>query len=106
MSDFHTSAEDTHLDGTVLKARLINPDGEHQDAAINLDDILGNNEGAFAWGGSGFSGSAEEIRFDFEGEDNHPALRARLFNSGGEAVDAVVNLAERLGNQNGGFHFE
>ncbi len=56
--------------------------------------------------GTGFSGSAEEIRFDFEGEDNHPALRARLFNSEGEAVDAVVNLAERLGNQNGGFYFE
>lgn len=53
MSDFHASAEDTQLDGTTLKARLLNGEGEHQDAEINLDDILGNQEGSFSWGGSG-----------------------------------------------------
>lgn len=49
---FHSSAEDIHIDGHHLKARLINVDGEAQDAEINLNEVLGNENGQFSWGGN------------------------------------------------------
>ncbi|KAL0933835.1 cyanovirin-n family protein [Colletotrichum truncatum] len=102
---FHGSAQDIRVDdGHILKANLANVDGEWQEAEVNLNDFLGNNNGSFEWGGSGFADSAEDIHFSLEG-DNVPILRARLFNVDGEAVDADVNLAERIGNDNGNFSF-
>lgn len=54
---------------------------------------------------TGYSNSAEDIHFSIEGGDNVPILRARLFNLGGEAIDADCNLSERIGNDNGNFVF-
>lgn len=46
MPEFHASAEDIHLDdGHILKARLINSDGEHVDAEVDLNDFIGNVDG-------------------------------------------------------------
>jgi len=42
---FHQSAEDITLDGSILRARLRNVDGEWVDAELNLDEVLGNNNG-------------------------------------------------------------
>lgn len=61
--------------------------------------------GSFEWGGEGFSGSASDIEFAIEGDDNVPILRAKLSNGDGEDVDADVNLSERIGNNDGSFHF-
>lgn len=55
MPDFHASAEDIQVDGSVLKARLIDVEGESHDAEIDLNNILGNDDGSFAWGGGGKS---------------------------------------------------
>ncbi|OHF00959.1 CVNH domain-containing protein [Colletotrichum orchidophilum] len=105
MSNFHLSAQDTRVDdGHILRARLQNGNGDFVDAEINLNDFLGNDDGRFQWGGQGFAQSAEDIRFDLEGDQ--PILRARLFNIGGEAIDADVNLCERLSNNDGHFHFD
>ncbi|OLN97900.1 Cyanovirin-N-like protein [Colletotrichum chlorophyti] len=102
---FHASAEDTRVDdGHILRARLQNGEGEFVDAELDLNQVLGNNNGSFEWGGEGFANSAEDISFDFEG-DGVPILRARLFNLEGEAVDSDVNLAERIGNNDGNFSF-
>ena len=42
---FHNSAEDIHLDGTILKANLFNAEGELQEAELDLNDVLGNDNG-------------------------------------------------------------
>ncbi|CAI4213420.1 unnamed protein product [Parascedosporium putredinis] len=103
---FHQSAQDVTLDGAILRARLANVEGEWIDAEFDLDSILGNDNGAFQWGGGGFSGSSEDISFELEGDDQVPILRAALFNVDGEAIPADLNLAERIHNNNGEFYFE
>lgn len=55
-----------------------------------------------AW--PGFAGSAENIYFTLEGDAQVPILRARLSESN-ESFDADVNLAERIGNDNGNLSF-
>lgn len=149
---FHNSAQDIELDGTTLKAVLANVEGEWNEAEINLDEILGNEDGkpsplhgpfsplspppplhppnlpipipqhpltaiqlpeanvtlkqgSFEWGGEGFSGSADDIELSIEGDDNVPILRAKLSNGDGEEVEADINLSERIGNNDGSFHF-
>lgn len=42
---FHLSASDIELDGTTLKANLNNVEGEAVECEIDLDDILGNDDG-------------------------------------------------------------
>ncbi|KAI6358023.1 hypothetical protein MCOR25_007443 [Pyricularia grisea] len=102
---FHHSAENIRVEGTTLCAMLRNGDGEMCDASCDLNDYIGNNEGRFEWGGSNFSGSAEDIRFEMEG-DGQPILRARLRDSNGDLHDADINLTERFGNNNGNFHWQ
>ncbi|EAU31002.1 conserved hypothetical protein [Aspergillus terreus NIH2624] len=103
---FHERAEDIRVDdGHILVARLANGDGDFQEASIDLDRFLGNSEGSFEWGGQNFSHTAEDISFHLEGDGNVPVLRARLASSDGELHDADVNLAERIGNENGSFAF-
>jgi hypothetical protein len=51
-----------------------------------------------------FSGSAENINFNIEG-DNVPILRASLGDGEGGWQDRDVNLAERIGNEGGNFVF-
>lgn len=53
------------------------------------------------WGGGGFKDSASDISFEREGEDGVPVLRAILKDVEGEDRDADINLAERIGNDNG-----
>ncbi|KAK1971051.1 CVNH domain-containing protein [Colletotrichum sublineola] len=102
---FHTTAQDIRVDdGHMLRARLFNEGGDAVDAEYNLNDCLGNSNGSFEWGGNNFAASAEDIRFTIEGE-GVPILRARLFTVDGEAIDRDVNLAERIGNDNGRFIF-
>lgn len=124
---FHINAEDIQLeDGHILTAKLPNEDGDLVDATIDLNEHLGNSEGIhshpthprkksqanidlsgqFEWEGVNFADSAEDIEFELEGDDGVPILRAKLANSEGELSDADVNLAERIANANGEFHFE
>ncbi|KAE8362532.1 Cyanovirin-N [Aspergillus caelatus] len=104
---FHESAEDIEIrDGHILFAKLTNEEGELQDSEINLNDFLGNNDGHFEWDGGNFSETAEDVRFEIEGDDEVPILRAVLFNGEGEPVESDVNLSERVFNRNGEFVFE
>ena len=52
-----------------------------------------------------FSETAENISFSIEGGADVPVLRARLQKLDGEYVDADVNLAERVSNDNGRLSF-
>ncbi|KAL4784582.1 Cyanovirin-N [Aspergillus varians] len=103
---FHESAQNIRIeDGHRLFADLRNEDGDFVEAEFDLNQILGNNDGHFEWDANDFSSSAEDIELHIEGDDNVPVLRAVLGNSEGETVEANVNLAERLGNDNGSFQF-
>ncbi|KNG91607.1 cyanovirin-N [Aspergillus nomiae NRRL 13137] len=103
---FHLSAEDIEIrDNHILFALLRNEEGELQESEIDLDEFLGNNDGSFEWDGENFSGSAENVRFEIEGDGEVPVLRAGLFNQNGESVESDVNLSERVINENGAFVF-
>ncbi|PQE08286.1 cyanovirin-n family protein [Rutstroemia sp. NJR-2017a BVV2] len=54
MSGFHLSAEDIRVDdGHILKARLRNEDGGMNDAELDLNQYLGNENGMIQWDGRG-----------------------------------------------------
>lgn len=56
MSNFHESAQDIHVeDGHVLKAVLNNVEGEGVEAEFDLNQIIGNVNGEFVWGGESTS---------------------------------------------------
>lgn len=63
--------------------------------------------GHFQWGGQDFSGSASNVEFNLEGdeEDQVPILRAELHPVEGDPIAADLNLAERIANINGEFEF-
>ncbi|KAK1828814.1 CVNH domain-containing protein [Podospora conica] len=104
---FHASAENIRVDdGHMLRAALRNGNGDLVDAELDLNSVLGNNDGNFEWGAGDFAGSAEEITFSIEGGDGVPILRANLRNCEGELIHRDVNLSERIGNQDGQFVFE
>lgn len=45
---FHLSAEDIRVDdGHILRARLGNGEGEHVDAELDLNTVIGNNNGTY-----------------------------------------------------------
>lgn len=52
-----------------------------------------------------FSDSAENVYFTVEGDAQVPILRARLRGANDQSSDADVNLAERIGNDNGNLYF-
>ncbi|CAG8900368.1 unnamed protein product [Penicillium egyptiacum] len=103
---FHVTASHIELeDDHILKAVLRNEDGDEQESTIDLNDHIGNNNGQFHWDGGDFLSSAEGVSFDREGDDEIPVLRARLRDVDGEEHDADINLAERIGNDNGNLVF-
>ncbi|KAF2395997.1 CVNH domain-containing protein [Trichodelitschia bisporula] len=108
MSNFHASAEHDSVrvdEGRYLRGQLRNGNGDLVDAEINLNDVLGNDNGYFTWGGQGFADSAENVTFSFEG-DGVPILRAELRDAEGNLQYRDINLSERIGNNDGGFYFE
>jgi hypothetical protein len=123
---FHASAYDIRVDdGHILRATLLNGEGEAVEAEFDLNTAIGNNDGTkisflfglldpstyhyspgvFEWGGENFSDSAENISFDLEGDDQVPVLRAALRKVDGGLVWRDINLGERISNENGGFAF-
>lgn len=53
---FHESAQNIRVeDGHMLHAELCNVEGEWVEAEFDLNDCIGNNNGAFHWGGGGKS---------------------------------------------------
>ncbi|KAJ4989366.1 cyanovirin-n family protein [Stagonosporopsis vannaccii] len=103
---FHYSAEDIRVeDNHILKARLQRADGEWNDAEIDLNNHIGNDNGHFFWDGQGFSDSAEDVHFTIEGDGEVPVLRATLFDQEGNGQQRDVNLAERISNNDGEFNY-
>ncbi|PYI03801.1 Cyanovirin-N [Aspergillus sclerotiicarbonarius CBS 121057] len=106
MSFYRTAQEIRVVDGHILVAVVEQEGGNWDESSFDLNNCIGNDEGRFQWGGRDFAGSAQDIRFDIEGVDNVPVLRARLANSEGELFDADVNLAEHITNRNGVLEYQ
>jgi hypothetical protein len=121
MTFYHT-AEDIRIDdGHVLRARLQTADGEWNDAEIDLNQHIGNDNGKkdvqtqhdpcssvvghFVWDGEGFANSAEDIEFALEGDGDIPVLRATLMDEEGNGETRDINLGERIINNDGNFHY-
>ena len=83
------------INKTVLTARAQNTDGQYKDTSFDLNEYLGNDDGAFKWGSSGFSATSNDIVYD------HPYLIAYLEDNGGEEQRAEINLDFFLSNING-----
>ena len=117
---FHESAHDIRIeDGHILKASLRDGEGDDRDVEIDLNDFIGNDNGMkqsshpcwaycanrfvsgrFCWGGENFNESATNVELSLEGS-GIPVLRANLFNVDGEEIEADINLAERISNEDG-----
>ncbi|KAJ5223334.1 hypothetical protein N7468_007876, partial [Penicillium chermesinum] len=103
---FHVSAVEYELeDGHILKAVLTDDEGNEKTSQLDLNTIIDNDNGSFAWKDSKYSDSANDVKLSKEGDDEVPVLRARLLNVDGEEVDADINLAERITNDNGVLRF-
>ncbi|EKV10851.1 Cyanovirin-N [Penicillium digitatum] len=103
---FHETSTHIELEeGHILRAILRTEDGGEKESIIDLNHCIGNDNGRFLWGSSDFSASACDIRFDIEGEESVPVLRAVLRDVDNEEHNADVNLAERIGNDNGNLVF-
>ncbi|KAJ6107218.1 hypothetical protein N7523_008541 [Penicillium sp. IBT 18751x] len=103
---FHQSALSFELDDDhILKATLRTEDGEENESELDLNHIIGNNNGSFEWGGQDFKDSASDIELHREGDEELPILRAKLKNVDDEEIDADVNLSERITNDNGNLVF-
>ncbi|KAF7906807.1 hypothetical protein EAF00_001085 [Botryotinia globosa] len=118
---FHLSAEDIRIDDNhILRARLRNENGDWQDAEMDLNQYIGNEDGMIHWDGVNyksslslnchcltlridFSHSAENVTFSIEGGGQVPVLRTFLRSRDGEEFSRDVNLAERIENHNGQF---
>lgn len=47
---FHESSTDIELDDDhILKATLRDGDGEEHESELNLNEIIGNNDGKYSW---------------------------------------------------------
>merc|ERR1712137_522472 len=104
--NFFQTAQNIRLeDRHILRASLQRVDGEWQDAEIDLNQFIGNEDGHFQWDSAGFSDSAEDIWFSVEGDGPVGILRAKLRTVDGELVDRDLNLSERLGNNDGNFNW-
>ena len=63
MSDFNSTSSHAHL-APLLTADCQTGTGSEIRSSVNLDDYLGNEKGAFKWGGTGFSFTAKNISLD------------------------------------------
>jgi len=120
---FHASSQDIRIDWqegnqTILLCQARDESGNLQDARIRLDDYIGNDNGNlnsifherhlliflpgnFVWDGEDFSHSARNVSVQIEQGGNVVALHAELENREGNWVRDVLNLGERIINDNG-----
>ncbi|RMJ27898.1 CVNH [Aspergillus sp. HF37] len=102
---FVETANDLYLeDDHVLVGQLQGDDGELCDASIDLNEVIGNNEGSFEWEGQNFSEYARDVSFSIE-DDSTPMLRAVLGVREDEWNESEINLAESIQNYRGRFVF-
>lgn len=107
---FILSAEESSLkivQGSNLAGRLRARDGSYKESHIDLNEVLGNDDGSFDWGGVDFYHTAKDIKLTTEGEgdDKVSVLTANLKRKDGSERPAKVNLDGRIENVDGQFKY-
>ncbi|KAF8190013.1 Cyanovirin-N [Mycena galopus ATCC 62051] len=83
---FAESSRNYRLEGTTLLAECKDREGQYRNSQLNLNDILGNDDGEFDLNGTNFSDSANNIRLD------NTALVASLKTRDGNWREAAIDL--------------
>ncbi|KAF9289260.1 hypothetical protein BGZ74_000756 [Mortierella antarctica] len=89
------------IDGHTLEASCQNCEGAWNPASFNLDSVLGNNDGKFAWGSVNFSKSARETKLN----SGTSELSGDLRRVNGQLVHGSTVLADRIQNDGGQLKF-
>ena len=88
----------TTLEGTSILHAVVEADGEAPVAgAFDLNQFIGNVNGAFSWGGSNYSDGAQNVHLSNDGQ----ALEADLPDSNGELAHSVINLKHEFEDLDG-----
>ena len=95
---FSHSSHSIHLRGTVLHARCKDQHGEYRESSIDLDAVLGNNDGRFTLHGGNFAHSARDVQLD------GTELSATLRDTDGEWHRTSIDLNRCIGNSDGRLH--
>ena len=97
---FHLTSRAVRIEGAYLHAECREREGVYRANRFNLDRCIGNDDGAFAWGGVNFSHSARNVVFMF------PFLTAELKGCDSQWHDAEIDLSQRIENINGALRYE
>lgn len=94
---FALSSQNIHLEGGHLHAHTRRIDGSwNQEAKINLDHHIGNNNGQLEWGGLNFSQSVQNAHI----KDGH-ILECDARKIDGSWNKTSLNLNDKIGNNDG-----
>ena len=94
---FSLSSQNTQIKGGFLHAHARRIDGSfHEDAKINLDAYIGNNNGVLEWGGQNFFQSVRDVHL----HDGHK-LECEARRIDGSWNKTSINLNDKIGNNNG-----
>ncbi|KAF8190017.1 Cyanovirin-N [Mycena galopus ATCC 62051] len=92
---FVETSRNYRLEGTTLLAECQDREGQYQNSQLNLNDVLGNNDGEFDLSGTNFGDSANNIRLD------NTALVASLQTKDGNWREAAIDLNSFISNEDG-----
>lgn len=79
-----------------LSAHCQRSDGTVNASVLDLNTLVGNQEGVLTWGGSNFSQTSTHVAVNAEGH-----LSAHCQTSAGEVVPSVLNLNSWVSNNEG-----
>lgn len=93
---FSESSMGVYLEGTTLHASCQNGSDQWVHSSLDLDTVLGNNNGDFDTNSTGFSKTAQDITL----EEDTNVLRAKL-KQGQTWKDASIDLNSFIKNDDG-----
>ncbi|BCR84440.1 CVNH domain-containing protein [Aspergillus chevalieri] len=76
-----------------------------RESDIDLDEIIGSENGQFEWDSVNFSETAADAEFTIEGGGEVFVLRASLQDKQREWATSDIKFAERVLDVNGGYRF-
>ncbi|KAG5982457.1 hypothetical protein E4U55_001860 [Claviceps digitariae] len=99
---FSASSQDLWLeDSHILHASCRDLEDNFQDSSLDLNQVLGNENGYFRWGGEDFAMTASEVELDGS------VLSAIMLTEEGEPRERQgIDLNEHIGNENGRLVYE
>ncbi|KAF9174868.1 hypothetical protein BGX21_010659 [Mortierella sp. AD011] len=81
----------------ILRAVCQDEDGNCVESELDLDDLIGNEDGWFTWDSGNFSESARDVRL----EDGYLLTAELPMRDGGYRERQGIDLNERVSNDNG-----